>query len=232
MRVGIKFFLNITLLCAIACSSSPAERGKESGTGKETAQSSAALPSPTSTSPVNDRALAAVRELGAARSFRAYMTTIGKPSEGVITKTDVILPDRFRIVSKQYEIITVGTDTYMKLSNQEWQKLSAGTSAGGDVTNLTDPKKLEAYLSTATEITSLGLGKLDGAAVQVYQARFNYLPSSKAHLNPQPFTARLWVGESDGRLRKLEGKAAHSPSTTTVYYYDYDARFDISLPIG
>ena len=227
MRVGIRFLLHLSFLCALACSSSLLERGKESATGKTTVQPSAASTAPAIAPPATDLALAAVRKLATVHSFRASLTTTGTRSESMIAKMDVVLPDRFHIVSSKYELISVGTDTYLKLPDQEWRKSSSSL----DITNLTDPKKLEAYLSTAIDIVALSPGMLDGATVHIYQAKFRHPPTSKSHMMSQPFSVQLWVGEADGRLRMLEGKPAHSLSTTTVVYYDYDARLNVVVPV-
>jgi hypothetical protein len=139
---------------------------------------------------------------------------------------DIVLPDRFHIINPQYEVIITGQDNYVRFSGGEWRK----TGDDMEITNLTDPQKLEAYLSTAREITALGSKMIDETPVHGYLAKFNQPPSNKAHIAVKPYIVKLWVRESDDRLRLLEATAPGSGSKTTVIYYDYDARLTVSPP--
>ncbi|HKX32213.1 MAG TPA: hypothetical protein VJ302_31285 [Blastocatellia bacterium] len=223
MRTELYFVQILALCSALACSAPPKERAASG-----VPQPSATPTAPAVASPITDRALAAVRKLGTAHSFRAAMTTVRKPVESVKTNLEIVLPDRFRISGEQYQAIIVGPDTYVKFPGKTWQKSTANL----EVTNLADPQKLADYLGTASGITELGPQVMDGTPTRVYQAQFPFAPSSKVHLKNQPFTVKLWVREADGRLRKLEGTTALSQSTTTILYYDYDARLEIAPPIN
>jgi hypothetical protein len=186
---------------------------------------------PVGASLIPDRALAAIRKLAEAHSFRATMTTTQQATTRtaigpIRTNLEIVLPNSFRVSGEEYQAIIIGPDSYLKLPGRAWEK----TVSPPEVTNLTDPKKLEDYLSTALEIKTVDPPAAGSAADHVYQARLKYPPTSKAHLLVQPFNVKLWIGRTDGRLRKIEGVAAHSQSRTTVVFYDYDARLEIAPP--
>jgi hypothetical protein len=169
----------------------------------------------------------AIRNLGTVKTFRASMISDRK-QEGVIeSSVSAVLPDRFHVVNDSLEVKVIGSDLYRKFPDGSWRKTSQST----DITSLLDPKKLEAYLSSAVEVKLVGEEEFNGVPSQVYEASLPHIPSSRgAHGDLQPFAARVWVGKQDGLPRKLEGTALLSQIRTEVVYYDYNTKIRVQPP--
>lgn len=149
------------------------------------------------------------------------MTTTGLPTGTQETNLEVVLPDRFRMTSKQMELIMIGKTVYVKVGNQ-WQKVAM--PKGIDL-SLADPKKFEENLGVTTDVKLVGTELLDGTPTFVYQ----YTTTIKGP-PAQKFTSKVWIGVSDNLPRKLESEPK-AGQKTTVIYYDYNANITINPPI-
>ncbi|HEX5736686.1 MAG TPA: hypothetical protein VF131_27895 [Blastocatellia bacterium] len=169
----------------------------------------------------------AFRNLGAVKTFRANMLSDRK-QEGIIeSKVTAVLPDRFHLVNDSLEVKVIGSDLYRRFPDGSWKKASQST----DITGLLDPKKLEAYISSAVEIKLVGEEELDGVPSEVYEASLPHIPATRgAHDRLQPFAAKVWVSKQDRLPRKLEGTALVSQVRTEVVYYDYNAKIKVQPP--
>lgn len=169
----------------------------------------------------------AFHNLGAVKTFRANMTSDRK-QEGVIqTTVSAVLPDRFHVVNSNIDVKVIGPNLYSKFPDGSWKKVSQST----DITSLLDPKKLEAYLSSASEVKLIGEEEFNGVSSEVFEASLPHIPATRGAHDPlQPFAARIWIGKQDGLPRKLEGTALLSQVRTEVVYYDYNAKLRVQPP--
>ncbi len=169
----------------------------------------------------------AFRNLGAVKTFRASMLSDRK-QEGVIkSKVTAVLPDRFHLVNDSLEVKVIGSDLYRRFPDGSWKKAPHST----EITGLLDPKKLEAYISSAVEIKLIGEEELNGLPSEVYEASLPHIPANRgAHDRLQPFAAKVWISKQDRLPRKLEGTALLSQVRTEVVYYDYNAKIKVQPP--
>lgn len=170
------------------------------------------------------------RKMQSLRSFRARLTTTGGPDEEFQSTLEVVLPDRFRMLSEQMEMVVVGSNAYMKMGGQ-WRTVATEL----ETTSLTDPKRLEEEFDQAQEIKLIGSDVLDGRPTRVYEAILKDPkdPDEKDSSGqaPQVQSVRIWIGSDDGLPRKLEGEDPDTKAKTTVIYYDYGAAITIEPPI-
>jgi hypothetical protein len=169
---------------------------------------------------------AAFRNLAAVKTYRARMVSDRK-QEGVFqTSVTAVLPDRFYLVNPDIEVKVIRDEAFMKLPNGRWQKLPQPS----DATNLIDPARLERYVSSATKVELVGSEDMNGPS-QIYEASFDRSPASRIpHSQPEPYVARVWIGQSDGLPRKFEGAELVSQVKTEIFYYDYNASITIKPP--
>ena len=160
------------------------------------------------------------RGLGNVKSFRARIAMAGTPAGAQEMNLEVVLPDRFHMVSKQTEMIILNQAVYIKVAGQ-WQKMPM--TQGIDL-SMTDPQKLQTTLGAATDVKLIGAEVLDGTPTMVYQY------TTKIGTQPQPFTSKIWVGVSDNLPRKIESESQPGQKTT-ITFYDYGANIAINPPI-
>ena len=177
-------------------------------------------PTPTSANPL-DALKGAFRGFGGVKSFRAKVTTTGGTTANSDTTLEVMMPDRFHIVGKQFEAYLIATTYYMKVGNQ-WQKLALSKAV--DLSSV-DPKKLLADLDATTETKLIGAEVLDGTPTTVYQ----YTTTIKTP-TPTTVTAKVWIAVVDGLPRKMES-TTKAGVKTVMTYYDYNANIVIEPPI-
>jgi hypothetical protein len=142
--------------------------------------------------------------------------TTAAPTGVQETTVEVVTPDRFHMVSKQFEMIMIGNTTYLKVGNQ-WQKVTMPQSID---LSLADPKKFEAELGATTDAKLIGPEVLDGTPTLVYQ----YTTTLKGP-PAQTYTSKVWIAVSDNLPRKIEA------GNTTIIYYDFNANIVINPPV-
>jgi hypothetical protein len=229
----------LTALATFGCGAATAERpapaalvSAKTATAPATSRASASAEiARAANSPDASAELAkAWRALAGVKSFRALMTTTGGGGvqDRVETRTEASLPDRFHVFNAEYELIIIGAEVYRRLPGGKWQTSPTGLA----VTSLTDPKKLEEYLSSA-RVAFVGSETLDGSTARVYLAAAPRSPARKSvHDDPDPFMMKIWVGSSDGLPRKLEGTVLSTKTKTAVSYYDFNAKIAVKKPTG
>lgn len=155
------------------------------------------------------------------KSFRSKITTT--TSAGVTTELnlDVVVPDRFHIVSKQFEAIVIGATYYLK-TGTTWQKIAL--PKGLDFSSA-DLKARAAELGASTDIKLIGPEMLDGTPTLVYQ----YTVTIKTP-TPSTRTSKVWVAVSDQLPRQVESVSVTGAKTTAIYS-DYNAAITIEPPI-
>jgi hypothetical protein len=155
------------------------------------------------------------------KSFRAKITVT--PTTGAATETDldVVMPDRFHVVSKQLEAIAIAGTYYVKLAGQ-WQKIALPKTID---LSFADLKKIEAELGASSDVKLIGPEVLDGTPTLVYQ----YTTTTTTPISTTT-TSKVWVAVADQLPRRMES-VAKSGTKTTVIYYDYNAAITIEPPI-
>jgi hypothetical protein len=177
-------------------------------------------PTPTSANPL-DALKGVFHNFAGVKSFRAKMTTSGGTTANQEMTLESVMPDRFHIVSKQFEAYLIAATFYMKAGNQ-WQKMALPKSFD---LGLVDARKLEAELQATTETKLIGVEVLDGTPTVVYQ----YTTTIKTP-TPTTYTAKVWVAVADGLPRKMES-TTKAGVKTVMTYYDYNANIVIEPPI-
>ncbi|MDE3088930.1 MAG: hypothetical protein KGJ80_06055 [Chloroflexota bacterium] len=179
-----------------------------------------ATAAPTSANPL-DALTRIFRGWTGVKSFRAKITTTTSAGATTETTLDVVMPDRFHIVSKQFEAIVIGATYYVK-TGTTWQKIAL--PKGLDF-SFADLKKIEAELGASTDIRLVGPEVLDGTPTLVYQ----YTTTIKTP-TPLTTTSKVWVAVSDQLPRKMESLSKTGTKTTAIYF-DYNAAITIEPPI-
>jgi hypothetical protein len=177
-------------------------------------------PTPTSANPL-DALKSAFRGFAGVKSFRAKTTTTGGTGGTQEMTMEFVTPDRFHMISKQFEAYIIGGTFYMKVGTK-WEKT---TMPKGFDFSAGDPKKLEAELGISTETKFIGPDVLDGSLTSVYE----YTTTIKTP-TPMTTTSKVWVGVADGLPRKRES-ASKSGIKSVTTYYDYNANIVIEPPI-
>ncbi len=175
---------------------------------------------PTTANPL-DALTRIMRGWAGVKTFRSKITTTTSAGASTEISLDVVMPDRFHVVTKQLEAIAIGKTYYLKIGNQ-WQKVAL--PQGIDL-NFADLKKLEAELGASTDAKLIGPDVLDGTPTLVYE----YTTTIKTPTTLTT-TSKLWVAVADQLPRKMES-VSKTGSKTVATYYDYNAAITIEPPI-
>jgi hypothetical protein len=175
---------------------------------------------PTSANPL-DALTRAFRGWGGVKSFRVKMTTASGTAAGLEMTMERVMPDRFHMVSKQFEAIMIGQTFYMKIGAQ-WQKMVMPNSID---LSFADVKKYETELGASSETKLIGPDVLDGTPTLVYQ----YTTTIKTP-TPTTVTSKVWIAVADGLPRKMESESK-AGTKTVMTFYDYNANISIEAPI-
>ncbi len=212
--------LKLSLLCALmfaaACGIHDGGHSSNSGSG-------GATPASTDANPI-DAMTASIKAQLDAKSFRARMESLSD-GNNFTTTVEYVAPDRFRMTTPMNETIIVGSDTYVKNPNSQWQKLPI--NANQMISSFRDPKIVE-ELRNNTSVKFLGTDSLDGMPVKIYQ----YTVKNAFGTNMES-TSKAWISASDSLPRKMEVEANVNgkPSKMLITYYDYNTDFKIEPPM-
>lgn len=154
------------------------------------------------------RANAAWQQL---KSIRARMT-LSSPNGQMEGRFEAVQPDRFHMSMAGVEIIKIGDDFFIRTPGSAWKRRS---SSGSDAFSF--KSMLADDLLKGGQPTLVGAEKVDGIDADIYDV------SGVTGLNG---TARVWIGKSDGFLRKLEANTSGMP--VVVVFYDFNKN-DISI---
>jgi hypothetical protein len=154
------------------------------------------------------------------KTFRAKYTRTagGKTTDGTL---EVVLPDRYHLLSSTSEIYIIGNVFYIK-TGKTWLKSSMPKDFDMSFSNW---KKFLDDLGAATDIKFIGPDLLDGTPTLVYQ----YTVTIKGPPAISTVT-KFWSAVSDNLPRKSETTASTGNKTVTTYY-DYNANIVIEAPI-
>jgi hypothetical protein len=175
--------------------------------------------SPTSANPL-DALTRAFHGWGTVKSFRAKTTT-GTGAAAQDMTIEMVMPDRFHMIGKQFEAILIGQTFYMKVGTQ-WQKMVLPKTID---LSFADIKKFESELGASTETKLIGPEVLDGIPTLVYQ----YTTTIKTP-TPTTHTSKVWIAVADGLPRKMETEPK-TGAKTVVIYTDYNTNISIEAPI-
>ena len=216
--------LALLSLCA-ACSKPPAEGGGANvgggaGGGTSTAGGGGGAISP-SDNPKDVLTKSIEAHLNA-KSLRTRMTTTS--SQGTYTATlEYASPDRYHVVMPQVEMISIGSEAYMKVG-ERWTK--APMNVGQIINQFRDPEAVE-EMRRKTDIKFVGADTLDGQAMYVYE----YAMEDAGGVGARG-RAKTWISQTDLLPRKTEvdGEAGGIKSHTTIIYSDYNSDIKIDAP--
>lgn len=224
--------LLLVALAASACSATPTAAPTQAPLPPPPAATATtaatATPAPTATptaAPTSANPLDALTRIFrgwvGVKSFRAKITSTTAAGATTEINLDVVMPDRFHVVTKQLEVFVIGSVYYVKTGSQ-WQKVAL--PKGLDF-SFADLKKIEAELGASTDIKLIGPDVLDGAPVLVYQ----YTITIKTP-TPLTSTSKVWVAISDQLPRRMESLSKTGTKTVAIYY-DYNANIAVDPPI-
>jgi hypothetical protein len=149
------------------------------------------------------------------KNLKSYRSKIVMEQEGgqtVETLVEFVAPDKFHTVSKLAEMITVGSDAYVK-AGDKWTKIPGG---GGGAQYAESAVKEEDILEARLE----GSEDVDGVPCQ------KYFYSVKS--GDKTFEATAWIGVEDILPHKVVTKGAGT--TVTQTFYDFNADITIEAP--
>ncbi len=173
---------------------------------------------------------------GKTKGFRIKQTIVG--AGNTLTNTiEVVPPDRARLVTGngQAEAILIGNTVYANIGGT-WRQVPQVPGLTGQTLLMTDPASINAFLSNATNMTTLGPATINGTPTNGYQ--FNYSVSQTVSGTTVAATGveKVWVGVSDGLPYRVEQNGTANvggqavSADTTLDYYDYNANITINPP--
>jgi hypothetical protein len=151
------------------------------------------------------------------KSLKSYRAKVIIETEGQTMETlyELVLPDRFHMISDFAEMIVIGDDMYMKVGDT-WTKVPGG-GAGTEVpeVGVTEEDILEARLEGSEDV--------DGVPCQ------KYVYTAQVGDNP-PIEVTAWIGVEDGLPHKIVTEM--EGTTVTQILYDFNADITIEAPPG
>jgi hypothetical protein len=196
---------------AAACGGKSKSSSPSSGVSITSASSGATATSGGGQAASSSEIQAFASALAKVKSFRATITSAGAiTQDGTV---EVLVPDKFHITSGQLELISIGSDAWVK-SNGTWLK----APAGAPVTAFFQPNQLSALAASiqAGQVTKGGTDTVNGKKCQLYT-----------------------TNSSDGSVQEfcvadnlpLRIATTNGPSKTTIVFTEIDKPVDIKAPI-
>ena len=214
------YLVSLVLLVAVSlsCSRAPKELPREGDPGK------AVRPGAADADHLFDELSKGMQGV---TSFRARVTSVGSQVGTSEMVLEAVMPDRFRTIGGQVEMVGIGRTGYIKMPNGEWMKQDLPQNA-----NAVDLKALEEQIKQSSDVKALQDEVIDGIATHVYQAnlRFPKTPNAPQGM-PETYEAKIWLAASDGRPKRMESTIPGSDVRMTVMYYDYNSAITIDPPI-
>ena len=193
---------------AAAPTTAPAETEAPAAMEEATATEAPAAPSGDEKSVIANSAA----DLKNLKSYRAKVI-VEQEGQTMETLYELVLPDRFHMVSDFAEMIVIGDDMYMK-AGDEWMKMPGGAGMEAAEVGVTEEDILEARLE--------GTEDVEGVPCQ------KYVYTAKGE--EQTFEATAWIGVKDGLPHKIVTKM--EGTTVTQILYDFNANITIEPPPG
>ena len=166
-------------------------------------------------------ALTAVAQAG---PYRVTSTTTTDKGNTVKMTGEIILPDRFHMVTNGRETIIVGKKTWVKQGDQ-WQEfpMDVGSVLSGMMGSMTpDVEK------SISDVQEIGPDTVNGTAAIVYQF------TSAVDVGGQPIksTVKVWIAKASGLpiQQEIEGDYGGIKSQT-VQQITYDPSIKIEAPV-
>jgi TonB family protein len=163
------------------------------------------------------------------KSFRFRMECLPNlPDRTAVT--EYVSPDRYHTTQKNQETIVIGNDLYEKTGDKPWRKIGDRIDNGDGTASVVikEPKqKQDDSMKTARDIKLIRAEKIDGVESLLYE--YDVYDSSG---NLMFMKMKVWVGVTDGLLRRAEGQVQVEPNKVTMVftYYDYNADIKIEPP--
>ncbi len=162
------------------------------------------------------KSLDAVRQAG---PYRVISTITSESGAQVRSTSEVILPDRFHLISNEQETLVIGSTTYI-LQNGKWVLFPADMSR--ILSGMIGANEAEHGLSAFQWV---GSDTLDGSTATVYQYEF----TRQVEGAPLTSTVKIWVDSDTGLpvRQEIEGTASGAKlQTEQVIEYDSSIRIE------
>lgn len=165
------------------------------------------------------------------------LRTVGSDSDGrnYTVIMDYIAPDHYEIkregdpamgtASKKTDMISIGSDTWIKIEDQPWKKSPINLSAMKNM----QKEWLDKVSDKNSEVKSIGTETIDGATMNVYQLTYNVKDEDIEETYKG--TGKIWIGATDHLAHKseMESQSSDSPRAskmTTTYDYKTDVKIE------
>lgn len=147
-----------------------------------------------------------------AKSWKAEIKDESDPDAS--GKFEYVAPNKYHLASSEFEIIIIGSDSYLKMGG-DWVKSPSGVDSG----NLFNPDDLKDSIDAAksAKVTKGGKDKVNGKDCQLY----TYTDADTGG------DTEMCV--ADNLPLRITDKSGDSESTIT--FSDFNSNFDIKAPI-
>jgi hypothetical protein len=170
----------------------------------------------------------AFTELEKVKSLRMRMKATNLQNEERETVIETVRPNRLRMRSTGFEMITIGTTIYFKAADEPWKTSATNESVVNKALNPKDLIKM-ALNAPGVSMSAWAVGEevLAGTKTMIYE-----ITMDERGKNNQPIssTIRMWVGKSDELPRKMEFSSPGSAMKMSVTYGDFNSKIVINAP--
>jgi hypothetical protein len=175
----------------------------------------------------SERVIEALLNVSRQRSFRVDQE-ISLFDENITSQIEMILPDRYRMVSQDMELMIIGGDTYIRIDEDAWMSYPYyDQEMIGIYQFIPNEENVEEYLEIFSNARETGSEVLDGERMRVYQYTLTDPDDAVAEVT-------LWVSEADGLPRRQELVTTNPDPEDNAriinIYKDYNEPFEILAP--
>ena len=175
---------------------------------------------------VLDEIIAAMQTVFDVKSFRVDQTVIS-PDMTTEMQVEVVMPDRYRMVSTDMELIEIGDEAYILVDGEWMQWRGMADMVISTFMMFTNEDDGDVFRTYAADAEFLGTENLEGEQVRTYQYRINDDEGASS-------LVKLWIAESDGLPRRMEiditGASPEDNAQIINVYKDYNAEITIEPP--
>ncbi len=175
---------------------------------------------------VLDEIIAAMQTVFDVESFRVDQTVIS-PDMTTEQQIEVVMPDRYHMVSTDMELIEIGDQAYILVDGEWMQWRGMADMVISTFMMFTNEDDGDVFRTYAADAEFLGTEDLEGEQVRAYQYRINDDEGASS-------LVKLWIAESDGLPRRMEiditGASPEDDAQIINVYKDYNAEITIEPP--
>lgn len=170
----------------------------------------------------------AFAKLSKVQSLRTRMKVSGGPVDAPEVVVETVHPDRTHLTNGQMEMFVIGSTSYLKVGNGDWQIINLGDFQNKMKNMQLDPSDLIDQLFMAPGVTFSGrvIGKsaIDAAQTTVYEIIGVDKKNEKGMI-------RVWIGDNDQLPRKMEISSNNNQMSLSFRFSDFNAPLNITPPI-